>query len=74
MLSGYGLRESVDNGGVAYARSMLSRKIIPFYGIVLISTIMYFLMFAAIGQPKSMYEFVRTFGFGRTIIVNGWFL
>ena len=74
MLSGYGLRVSADNGGVSYARSMFRRKIIPFFGIVLISAIMYFLMFAAIGSPKSMYEFVRTFGFGGTIIVNGWFL
>ena len=74
MLSGYGLRVSVDYGGVAYARSMFRRKIIPFYGIVLISAIMYFLMFVAIGSPKSVYEFLHSFGFGGTIIVNGWFL
>lgn len=73
-LSGYGLMTSINRKGIAYVNELPRRKILPFYCIVILLTLLYLVFFLCMGNAVSFNSIVRSVTFGGTIVGNGWYL
>lgn len=72
--SGYGLETQFKKKGNNYIINMPYTRIIPFYGICIVSIFIYAAERIIMGNYFSLKEFGQSFLFGRTIVQNGWFL
>lgn len=73
-LSGYGLFISCEKNGTKYIKNFVQHKIVPFYGLILLFTVLYFVEGILLGNVYSIPIIIESFTFGGTIIVNGWYL
>ena len=73
-LSGYGLYTSYQEKGEAYIKCFIKRKIIPFYSLLSLLNGIYFAEGVLLGKTFSSITLLKSFSFGGTVIVNGWYL
>ena len=73
-LSGYGLMYSYKHKGKQYLRSMVKKRVIPFYIIIVFCTLLYIGAGLALGRSFGLGELTLSFLIGDTVIINGWYL
>lgn len=73
-LSGYGLYASYSRKGETYIKGFFKKKVIPFYGLILLLSAIYIAEGVALGQAYSASVLLQSLTFGGTVIGNGWYL
>ena len=73
-LSGYGLFISCEKNGIKYIKNFAKYKIVPFYGMILLFTAIYFVEGIFLGERYPLPIIIESFTFGGTVILNGWYL
>lgn len=73
-LSGYGLYASYQEEAERYVKNFLKRKIVPFYCLILLFTLIYYVEGILLGQVFPTEILIKSFTFGGTVIGNGWYL
>ena len=72
--SGYGLMTSYKKIGEKYIKNFIKNRIIPFYKIICLLTIFYFIVRIFLAEMFSYFFLIKSFTFGGTIIIAGWYL
>lgn len=73
-LSGYGLSAAFSQKGKVYVDNFVINKIIPFYIKNIILIAIYLCFFYLINMPVDINIVISSFLFGKTVIVNGWYI
>lgn len=73
-LSGYGLYVSYIKKGETYIREFFKKKIVPFYIVILLLSVIYAAEGVALGQTYSVGILLKSLTFGGTVIGKGWYL
>lgn len=72
--SGYGLTVSYQSKGAAYLNGFLKKRVLPTYIVQSFLIIVYTVFDICIGIPVSTSVVLQSFIFGKTIVVNGWYI
>lgn len=73
-LSGYGLIKSAQSKGEKYIRQLPSQRIVPFFLVLVVLTILYAIERFVLFRDIDVFMACKSLLFGHTIIVNGWYL
>lgn len=72
--SGYGLTVSYQSKGATYLNGFLKKRVLPTYIVQAFLIIVYTVFNLCIGIPVSQSVILQSFFFGKTVVVNGWYI
>lgn len=73
-MSGYGLVASYEKKSQDYIKNFFRNRILPFFIIYTLLTLIYSVFRILMGENISWLRFFKSYSLGSTLVVNGWYL